>query len=187
MPLSNAEKVRRYRERQKAKKQEELKQPTPPSDVFRKPFFEFFPPNHQRGSAYVESLELAGMEALLFEDDSGPEKSTLDEIIGDDGQDDAENFFGQYAGSSLGKAEVLIGCMLDSVFDLASEVNNYKKSEIKARISEIEASDLSDPEARRAAFAKVAELNRLLGELDKTIRLTMPQWKVELPPGLVDR
>lgn len=187
MPLSNAEKVRRYRERQKAKKQEELKQPTPPSEVFRKPFFEFFPVDEQLGAAYTQSLELAGIEPVMFNDDSGPETTTLDDL-GDPFEDDGvSNPFGDLKGSSLGRAEVLIGCLLDAATDLAGWVSDYKKSEIKARIAEIEASDLPDAEARRAAFARVAELNRLLDELDKSIRWTMPQWKVDLPPGLVDR
>ena len=82
---------------------------------------------------------------------------------------------------------MLIGCLLNAAADLAGWVSDYKKSEIKARIAEIEAEELPDPEARRAAFARVAELNRLLEELDRTIRWSMPQWKVDLPPGLVDR
>ena len=187
MPLSNAEKVRRYRERQKAKKQQEMNQPTPPSEVFRKPFFEFYPVDQQLDSAYTHSLELAGIQPLLFEDDSGPETATLDDILDDEGQNAAHSFFGSQAGSSLGKAEVLIGCLLNAAADLAGWVSDYKKSEIKARIAEIEAEELPDPEARRAAFARVAELNRLLEELDRTIRWSMPQWKVDLPPGLVDR
>ena len=80
MALSNAEKVRRYRERQKARRQEELKQPTPPSGLFKIPFFEFFPVDDQVGSQYCQSLELAGVSPPLFEDDSGPEVTTLDDL-----------------------------------------------------------------------------------------------------------
>ena len=50
MALSNAEKVRLYRERQKAKKQGDLKQPTPPTDISKMPFNEFFPIDDQVGS-----------------------------------------------------------------------------------------------------------------------------------------
>ena len=186
MPLSNAEKVRRYRERQKAKKQEELKQPAPPSDAFKRPFFEFFPVEEQLGAAYTQSLELAGMQPLLFEDDTGPETSTLDALEDPLEDGGASNPFGDQKGSSLGKAEVIIGCLLDAATDLAGWVNAYKKSEISARIAEIEASDLSDPETRSAAFVKVAELKRLLEEVDKTIRWSMPQWKVDLDSGVLD-
>ena len=181
MALSNAEKVKRYRERQKAKKQEALKQPTPASDVFKKPFFEFFPVDEQLGSAYAQSLELGGIQPLHFEDNTGPETTTLDDILDFDGKNDAANFFGEHAGTSLGKAEVLIGCLLDAATDLAGWVNAYKKSEIRARIAEIETSDLSDAEQKRAALTEVVRLNKLLDGLDKEIRWPLPVWKVDDP------
>lgn len=178
MALSNAEKVRRYRERQKAKRQEELKQPTPPTSLFRTPFFEFFPVDEQTGSQYCQSLELAGIEPQMFLDDSGPEVSTLDDLSDPLEESGFSNPFGESKGSSLGKAEVLIGCLIDAASDLAVWVNDYKKSEIKARIAEIEASDLTDPEAKQRAFAEVAKLMKLLENLDKQIRWSLPAWKV---------
>jgi hypothetical protein len=180
MALSNAEKVRRYRERQKTKKQAELKQPTSRSDFFRKPFFEFFPVDEQLGSQYVQSLELAGVQPVLFKDDSGPEVSTLDDLAGGHEEGEFDNPFGDSRGSSLGKAEVMIGCLLDAASDLASQVNAYKKAEIKKRIVEIESFDLSEPETRRAAFVEMSELTSMLEELDKHLRWHIPIWK----PGL---
>ena len=180
MALSNAEKVRRYRERQKTKKQEELKQPTPQSDLFRLPFFEFFPDEEQVGSQYVQSLELAGVQPLLFQDDSGPELSTLDDLSDDHERSGFSNPFGDSKGSSLGKAEVLISCLLDAASDLAFQVNAYKKAEINKRIVEIETFDLSDAEAKRAAFAEMVELKSMLEALDKEIRWPIPVWK----PGM---
>lgn len=180
MALSNAEKVRRYRERQKAKKQEDLKQPTPRSDLFRTPFFEFFPVDEQVGSQYVQSLELAGVQPLLFQDDSGPEVSTLDDLADDLEEAGFGNPFGDSTGSSLGKAEVLISSLLDAASDLAFQVNAYKKAEINRRIKEIETFDLSDAEAKRAAFAEMSELKTMLEALDKQIRWPIPVWK----PGM---
>lgn len=177
MALSNAEKVRRYRERQKAKKEAELKQPTARSEVFKTPFFEFFPVDEQTGSQYVQSLELGGIAPLLFEDDTGPEVSTLDEL---DEDDEFANPFGESRGSSLGKAEVVVACLLDAASDLAAWINDYKKAEIKARISEIENADLPDADSRREAFAKVAELTNMLAELDKTVRWQLPIWKPDM-------
>lgn len=173
MALSNAEKVRRYRERQKAKKQEELKQPTTPSRLFQTPFFEFFPFDEQASSQYCQSLELAGIEPQFFKDDSGPEVTTLDDL-----SDERLDPFGELKGSSLGKAEVLIWCLINAAHGLAVWVNAYKKSEIKARIAEIEASDLSDPEAKQQAFGEVAKLMKLLEQLDKQVRWSFPTWKV---------
>lgn len=180
MALSNAEKVRRYRERQKMKKEEELKQPTPRGNLFRTPFFEFFTVDDQAGSQYAQSLELAGVRPLVFEDDSGPEVSTLDDLSDDFEESGFSNPFGDSKGSSLGKAEVLISCLLDAASDLAAEVNAYKKAEINKRIAEIEGSDLTDSETKRAAFAEMGELKTMLEALDKQIRWPIPVWK----PGM---
>ncbi|TGN68564.1 hypothetical protein E4L95_01015 [Paracoccus liaowanqingii] len=180
MALSNAEKVRRYRERQKAKRQEQLKQPAPSNDFFRVPFFEFFSENEQISSQYSQSLELAGIDPPIFDNDSGPEATTLDDLSDPQAEGGSINPFGFSAGTSLGRAEVMIGCLLDAASDLAATVNDYKKAEIRARISELETADTPDSEARRAAFAKAAEMTRMLAELDKTVRWPLPVWKVEI-------
>lgn len=179
MALSNTEKVRRYRERQKQKKLEILKLPTPRSELYKQPFFEYFPESEQLGSAYVQSLELAGIQPLLFEDDSGPETVTLDDIREEDELVHG-SVFGVSEGSSLGKAEVLVGCLLDAAADLAGCINDYKKKEIKARIAELEAADLSTPEAKREAFSKMSELTDVLAELEKEVRWPIPVWRPEL-------
>lgn len=180
MALSNAEKVRRYRERQKAKKQGDLKKPTEQNDLFMMPFCEFFPEDEQLGSQYVQSLELAGIEPVLFADDSGPEAATLDDLRDDFEDGGMSNPFGDSKGTSLGKAEVLVASLLDAAADLATWINDYKKAEIKARIAEIEAAELPDAEARRDAFAKVGALTRMLEELDVTLRWPVPVWKPDL-------
>lgn len=180
MALSNAEKVRRYRERQKAKKQDDLKQPTPRSEIFKTPFFEYFTKNEQVSSQYCQSLELAGIDPLMFSDDTGPEASTLDDLRDDFEDDGMSNPFGDAKGSSLGKAEVLVGCLLDAASDLAAWINGYKKTEINARIKELEAGDLPDADARRDAFAKVAELKAMHADLEKTIRWPLPVWKPDM-------
>lgn len=180
MALSNAEKVKRYRERQKAKKQAELLQPTPPSTIFRKPFFEFFTVDDQVSSQYMQSLELAGIQPLSFDDDSGPETSTLDDLSDASFETGFSNPFGESEGSSLGKAEVLIGCLLDAAYDLAVWVNEYKQVEIKARIKEMEESELSDTAAKQEAFVKVSELSKMFEELQSEVRWPIPRWKVDL-------
>lgn len=174
MALSNAEKVKRYRERQKEKKKEDMLKPEQKSNVFRKPFFEYFPVDQQISDAYCQSLELAGMEAVLFEDDTGPEVSTLDDMS----VEDAAQVFGALHGNSLGKAEVIIACLLDAASDLAFRVSDYKKVEITARIAELEQADLSDLDSRRKAIQEISELQAMLAELEKSIRITFPQWKV---------
>lgn len=179
MALSNAEKVRRYRERQKAKKQEQLKQPTVAGDVFHKPFFEFFSEDEQISSQFSQSLELAGIDPPTFDDDSGPEVTTLDDLSAPEAEGGSVNPFGSSGGTSLGRAEVMVGCLLDAASDLAAWVNDYKRTEIKARIAEIEGNELPHPDARREAFAKMAELTNMLAELEKTVRWPLPSWKVD--------
>lgn len=177
MALSDAEKARRYRERQKAKKLEEMKRPTEGSPDFRTPFFEYFNVDDQLSSQYAQSLELCGIQPLLFEDDTGPEVSTLDDLRDDLEDGGFANPFGTSRGSSLGKAEVVIGCLLDAASDLAQCVNDYKKAELRARIAELESAEVSDADARKQAFARVAELTRMLEALDKSVRFQFPAWK----------
>lgn len=179
MPLSDAEKARRYRERVKAKKQAAMKQPTPPGEVFKRPFCEFYPVDVQVGSQYCQSLELGGFQPVLFQDDSGPEASTLDDLSDPIELSGSSNPFGESAGSSLGKAEVIIACLLDAAADLAAEVNAYKRSEIAARIAEAEVSDLADPDVRSAAFDRVVALKKMLADLDRETRWPLRVWKVE--------
>lgn len=179
MALSNAEKVRRYRERQKAKKQDDLKKPTERNDVFVTPFFKFFPIDEQVGSQFSQALELAGILPPVFEDDSGPETSTLDDLRDDFEKDSLSNPFGTAKGSSLGRAEVLVGCLLDAAYDLAGWINDYKKAEIADRIVDLENAELSDQDSKRAAFERVSELRKMLEDLEKSVRWQLPQWKVE--------
>ena len=169
MTLKPAEKQRLYRERQK---EEEVKASLALTDVFRTPFFEFLGDFCYGGSDYNIALDLTGIAPPQFDDDRGPEHYTLDS-----GLDPNDNFFNGAVGS-LGRAEVMVGCLTTAAKDMAAKINDYKRAEIKARFAEIEASDLSDPETKKAALKNVTRLNKMLDQLDKQIRLTFPQWKV---------
>lgn len=171
MALSPAEKSRRWREREKQKRQDALKKgATPALATFRTPFYELF-----GGSGhdldFELALALAGIPAPEFEDDSGPEVFALrDATVG------VDDPFGGAKGA-LGRAEVMVGCLIDAAVSLAALVNEYKRTEIRTRIREIEESDLSDPQVRRAAFKEVTRLNKMLDQLSKQVRWTFPQWK----------
>lgn len=179
MALSNAEKVRRYRERQK--EQEKIASLTL-DNVFALPFFEFW----QDGS-YQSDLEnalgLAGLVAPVIEDDQPPEAFVLPHIIEGLGRWVEDDPFGrlEHATSqqgSLPRAEVMLDQYLDAARVLADALNAYKRQEIKARLAEIEASDLSEPDAKKAALQQAARLQKMLDQLDKQVRHTFPQWKV---------
>ncbi len=170
MAMSPADKQRAYRERQMLKKKESLKQGDSASDTFQTPFFETVA-ELSSSSDFADAFEIAGIPTPLFNDDRGPEAFSLDEGAADSGM-----FEG--ATKSLGRAEIMVGCLITAALDLARHINDYKRHEIKARMAEIEMSDLSEPEAKKAALKEAARLNKMLDQLDKQVRWTFPQWKV---------
>lgn len=125
-------------------------------------------------SDFEMALELAGIEPPRFEDERNPEDFTVNgEAIGLElyGVDEI------YQGSkgAIGRAEVIVGSLIDAATELASEINRYKQQEIKARLSELESSDTAD---RATAMKEAVKLNKMLDQLDKQVRRAFPQWKV---------
>ncbi len=177
MAMTPAEKQRAYRNRQMHMKKEDLKQVAGPADAFKAPFFQHLPEDYDYSSGFADAFELMGIETPKFDDDSGPESFSLDA-----GAEDAGIF--KETPGSLGRAEIMVGCLISAALDLSQMVNDYKRSEIKARMAEIEASDLSETEAKKAALKEAARLQKMLDQLDKQVRWTFPQWKT-LDGGLV--
>jgi len=165
MALTNAEKVRAYRERKKAQREAELRKPADEMGIMRTPFFEFY----QQGITgdFEIPVYLAGAEPPSFRDD-GP--AVFSSML--DGLEVPK------APNSLARAEIAVGCLIDAAAELARIVNDYKQSEIKARIAEIEQADLSDPTAKKQALADIVRLQKMLDQLSKQVRWTFPQWKV---------
>lgn len=152
----------RQRQREERRAQADLTRPN-----LRKPFFDYF---SQRGGfdpAWYAGV--LGDEWFIFEDDSGIKPADEDALV----KEDLDR-----VPDSLAKAEFLIDLFMDLTADLARTVNDYKRSEIDARIAEIEQSDLSDPVAKKKAFADMARLQKMRDQLDKQVRWTFPQWKV---------
>ncbi|MGV1752498.1 hypothetical protein [Agrobacterium sp. CG674] len=180
MALSNAEKVRAYRERQRAKKKSELLVQEANADtktIMKTPFWQRY--QADGNASLVENvLDLAGIEMPAFVDDSDPKSASGETERGfaDDGIPELSPF--AKGGGSLARAEIMIGSLIDAAASLAQIVNNYKRDEINARIAELEQSDLSDPAAKKMAFADMARLEKMLDQLDRQVRWTFPQWKV---------
>ncbi|MBL4917441.1 hypothetical protein [Szabonella alba] len=173
MAMTNAEKVRRYRERQKQKETQESLTVT---GVFQAPFFKFVGEDGPGELSEVEqNLAHIGFECPVFDDDRGPECFNLD---GTFDPSDRDNYPFRDVHGSLGRAELMVGMLTEAARSLAYQISAYKRSEIKARLAEIEASDLSEPEAKKAALKEAARLNKMLDQLDKQVRWTFPQWKV---------
>lgn len=176
MALSNAEKGRRFRARELEKKKA-VSAPGSLSGILRKPFFEWADETGalSAGSNYGVGLDQCGLSAPVFTDDSGPKSYTGDiETLHEPFPDSP--FVAP--SNSLARAEVMVGSLIDAAKDVAQAVNDYKQSEIKARIAEIEQSDLSDAETKRKALADIVRLQKMLDQLSKQVRWTFPQWKV---------
>ncbi len=177
MANPNAEAQRRWRERQKQKRLEGLKLSSPNQDIdlFRRPFFEAFEDSGNASNVDI-SLDIAGIAPVEFLDDRGPQSHT-----GQIEQGAAENGEEAYRGvpNSLNRAEIMVGCLIDAAAELAGIINSYKRKEITQRITEIESSDLTDPLARKAALAQIVRLNKVMEQLDKQVRWTFKQWKID--------
>lgn len=119
-------------------------------------------------------LELAGIEPPRFEDERGPAEFTVNrEAIGVDLYG-VENIYPDAEGA-IGRADTIIGCLLDAAVELAEIVNNYKRREIEARLVALENLDTAD---RATAMNEAVKLNKILDQLNKQIRKSFPEWRV---------
>ncbi|MCF6370967.1 hypothetical protein [Rhizobium halophilum] len=80
---------------------------------------------------------------------------------------------------SIGRAERIVGLLLDAAGALAGQINQYKTDEINARITELEQADLNDPDVRKQALADIVTLTKIRDQLQKQVRWTLPQWRVK--------
>lgn len=163
MALTPAEKQKRYRDRQRAAARGPGDAAAP---VLQMPFFKFYEENADH-SEFEIPLYLAGAEPPSFTDD-GP--AVFSRML--------EGLELPSAPNSIARAELAVECFAEAARALAAVVNNYKQAEIKARIAEIEQSDLSDAETKRKALADIVRLQKMLDQLSKQVRWTFPQWKV---------
>ncbi len=176
MALTPAEKQKRYRDRQRQKEEQASKEAST-SNVFRKPFWQAW---NEDLTAYANDFGYYFDEMGLaehtpqFDTDEGPEAFS-EEVYPKEWLAD---IFPDLSHGSLRRAEAMVGSLFQAADMLATAVNNYKRREIKARMDEIEASDLSAPEAKKAALKEATRLQKMLDQLDKQVRYTLPQWKV---------
>lgn len=170
MALTPAEKQKRYRDRQRAKKEVELKRPESidGKSLYKQPFYEWLE-DDDSWSCAVMNFDIAGIEPPLFHDDSDPQSF----------EGEIEKSDGPLApgGGSLARAEILVGQLIDAAGEIAESINNYKRHELKMRISELEQRDLSDPAIRKQALADIVRLQKMRDQLSKRVRFTFQQWK----------
>ena len=169
MALTPAEKQRAYRERKKEQQRLELKSASSNAAAVSKSLFSESFAADPNASDFELTLGLAGMVAPDFEDERGPKEAALPHTIAG-----AEDTFGDATGA-LARAEVAIGCLLDAAVILSGIVNTHLKNEIKDRLAELERTESGE---RASAINEAVKLNRMLDQLDKQVRWTLPQWKL---------
>ncbi len=165
MALTAAEKQKAYRERELAQRKAA---PDSTYPYLRETFSEFL--QHEGNYQNVEiAMALAGIQAPVIEDERDPECFALEEVVAE-----VDNPFPGSKGA-LGRAQVLIECLLDAANELANVVNKYERQEVEARLAELENSDNVD---RATEINKAVKLNKILDLLNKRVRRDFPQWKV---------
>lgn len=161
MVKTPAEYQRAYRERLRAQE----KQAVGAADhAFKEPFHEFMADFWNDVTTHLEWAGIKEIPDFIADGDTDPEWNAETD--------------GPYRGA-LGRAERMVGQYLDAASTLAGYINRYKLNEIDSRIAELEAADLSHPDARKQALAESVRLTKYRDQLQKQVRWTLPQWKVK--------
>ncbi len=169
MVLSGAEKVRRFRQRQKEAEKSEAKGPERTGHWYLKRGFSEYDDVQGERIEYEIALDVAGFDPDGFYDEADPKSGT--------GNVDPATY--EEIKGAIGRAELTVSMLVEAATVLAGMINDFKKQEIAARIAEIEAADLNDPDKKRQALSDVVRLERYRIQLEKQVRLNLPQWKVK--------
>jgi hypothetical protein len=172
MALSPAEKQKAYRERQK-KEQQSIEDSS--YRYLKTPFYECAEEDPNWSSVTL-AFEMLGMEPPEFADDRGPEAFAFDHCFSTDAQ--KQEVFAAHPGS-IGRADAMVGILLDAASELADIVQKFKLRELDARLREIEKMDLSDADARKRALDEVAHIEKIKDALGKKTRRPLPQWEAK--------
>lgn len=79
---------------------------------------------------------------------------------------------------SLGRAELEVELLVEAAKTLAQLLNDYKRSVIRERITQIETLELDDLTSRSALLSEIVMLNKALERLDRSVRADLPQWQL---------
>lgn len=169
MALSSAEKVRRFRERQKEEEKQGLRRSEGTRHWYVKRGFSEYEDVHGERMDYELALDIAGFDADGFYDET-PAKSATDNV--------EPSTYDEIEGA-IGRAELTVGMLLEAATALAGMINDFKQQEISARVAELEDADLSNPAAKKQALADIVRLTSYRDQLDKQVRWSLPQWKVK--------
>jgi hypothetical protein len=170
MALTPAEKQKRYRERQKV-----AQKAAPDLTMnFVKGKLSEFVRIHSRAMFEFEFVEYLVPVGLEFPDGFFDERATydVDDLVG------TEN---SLSGKPLlERMEALAANFLFAATELYGTINEFKLSEIDARIAEIEQADLSDPKAKAKALQDIVTLQGIKAQLEgKTFRRSFAEISVK--------
>jgi hypothetical protein len=141
----------------------------------RKPFFKHAEQDPNWSSIDL-AFEMIGLDPPVFEDDKGPAETARDDCFASD-KDKADAFAGRTG--SVGRAESMVGILLDAAQELAAIVRRYKTNELDLRLEEIRNMDLIDPEVRKKALEETVHIEKIKDSLHRNVRRTIPQWEVK--------
>jgi uncharacterized protein YfkK (UPF0435 family) len=170
MAKSATERSREMRERERAALREV---PDSTYPFLKTPFYQWADGTDWDDAEH--GINAAGMNMPLLEDDSGPKSYDGEPERG------ASDDWHPYAGyqGSIGRAEAMIDHLLASLSQMTVAINIYKVEEITDRIAELEQADLSDRDAKKQALADIVRLVKMKEHLSKSVRVSLPQWKVK--------
>lgn len=119
-------------------------------------------------------LDAIGLQHPEFPDDRGPDWM-------DYGETEHPDDYHPYAGykASIGRAEAFVDHMIAAATNMAFVINRYKREQLAAKVRELEAADLTDPEARKQAFDDMVRIRKMLEQLEKMTRVTFHEWHLK--------
>lgn len=170
MALSPAEKQKAYRER---KKQQQRSKQDSAYQYLKKPFFQHL--KHDANWSDVQQcFDLMGIDPPEFEDDRGPEAFASDVCFRTD-EEKLEAFASHPR--SIGRADAMVGILIDAAVGLADMIRNYKLQELNARLDELEEMDVSDPETKKRVLKETVQIEKIKAELNRNSRKVIQQWE----------
>lgn len=170
MAKSATERSREMRERERSQLSM-LPDSTYP--FLKTPFHRWAPGTDWDGAEH--DINAAGMEMPVLENEDGPKSFDGEPEAG--ATEEWHPFWG-YEGS-IGQAESMVDYLIDALSQMTVAINTYKMEELSARIDELEQADLSDPAAKKQALADIVRLTKMKEHLSKSVRVSLPQWKVK--------
>lgn len=141
------------------------------------PFFEWLRKSADDWENGLFHLDACQMPHPEFEDDRDPQSIDGEvELLGWD--DPNEDYYAGFK-RSVGRAESLVNELIAAASNFALSINQYKKEMLQKKKSEIELSDLADPEVRKKAFDDIVKIDAMLKRLEKMKRISIYEFQLK--------